>query len=107
RGRGIVQLDQGKWDYRHQVLAQKYLRPWQLFLAVKWLEIRFHVTPHWLWSMLRRGTRMHGRQRRWVFRHIAVVWLAEVVEFLLGTSFARSAASLTEREGARGPTGSS
>ncbi len=27
RGRGLVQPDQAKWDYRHQVLAQKALRP--------------------------------------------------------------------------------
>src|SRR3954469_13770287 len=29
RGRGIVQPDQEQWDYRHQVLAQDKLRPWQ------------------------------------------------------------------------------
>jgi len=23
RGRGVVQLDRSKWDYRHQILAQK------------------------------------------------------------------------------------
>ena len=27
RGRGVVQLDQAKWDYRHQILAQKHLAP--------------------------------------------------------------------------------
>ena len=27
RGRGVVQLDRAKWDYRHQILAQKHLRP--------------------------------------------------------------------------------
>ena len=60
RGRRVVQPDQAKWDYRHQVLAQKHLRPWQLFLAVKWLELRFHLTPGRLWSMLRGGTGRGG-----------------------------------------------
>ncbi len=33
RYRKIVQLDQSKWDYRHQIFEQKHLRPWQLLLA--------------------------------------------------------------------------
>ena len=98
RGRGIVQLDQSKWDYRHQVLAQKHLRPWQLFLAVKWLELRFHLTPGRLWSMLRDRDRMRRRQRSWVYRHIALVWLAEVLEFLFRTSFARRPVTLAGRD---------
>ncbi len=57
-GRRVVQLDQSKWDYRHQILAQKHLRPWQLFLAAKWLELRFHLTPGRLWSMLAGGDRI-------------------------------------------------
>ena len=63
QGRRVVQPDQAKWDYRHQVLAQKHLRPWQLFLAVKWLELRFHLTPGRLWSLLGGGDRFRRRQR--------------------------------------------
>jgi anaerobic magnesium-protoporphyrin IX monomethyl ester cyclase len=85
-GRRIVQLDQAKWDYRHQILAQKHLQPWQLFLAVKWLEIRFHLTPGRIGSILGGGDRSERSQRWWVFRHIAVVWLAEVFEFVFRTS---------------------
>jgi anaerobic magnesium-protoporphyrin IX monomethyl ester cyclase len=98
RGRGVIQPDQAKWDYRHQILAQKHLRPWQLFLAVKSLELRFHLTPRRLGSMLRGGDRLRRHQRRWVFRHIGLVWLAEVVEFVLGTSFARESVTLAELE---------
>jgi anaerobic magnesium-protoporphyrin IX monomethyl ester cyclase len=29
--RPVVQEELGRWDYRHQVLAQRRLRPWQLF----------------------------------------------------------------------------
>jgi anaerobic magnesium-protoporphyrin IX monomethyl ester cyclase len=31
--REVVEPDQTKWDYRHQVLGQRHLRPWQLFLG--------------------------------------------------------------------------
>ena len=105
RGRRVVQPDQSKWDYRHQVLSQRHLRPWQLFLAAKWLELRFHLTPGRLWSMLGGGDRSSRRQRRWVFRHISIVWLAEVFEFLFGTSFAKKAVTLAELEGPRRPSG--
>jgi anaerobic magnesium-protoporphyrin IX monomethyl ester cyclase len=101
RGRGIVQLDQAKWDYRHQVLAQKHLRPWQLFLAVKWLELRFHLTPRRLWSLVRGRDRLRRRQRLWVFRQIGSVWLAEVVEFWRGTTFSRAPVTLGELEAPR------
>src|SRR5262249_4894428 len=37
----LIEPDQRKWDYRHQVLAQKHLKPWQLFARVKWLELWF------------------------------------------------------------------
>lgn len=82
RNREIVEPDQSKWDYRHQVLAQERLSPRQLFLAVKWLELRFHLRPGRLWSLLWDRDRARRRQRRWVFRHIGLVWLAEVFEFL-------------------------
>jgi len=103
-GRRVVQLDQAKWDYRHQILAQEHLRPWQLFLAAKWLELRFHLTPRRLWSMIAGGDRSGRRQRRWVFRHVSVVWLAEVVEFLLGTSFADGPATFAEAGGPDRPS---
>jgi anaerobic magnesium-protoporphyrin IX monomethyl ester cyclase len=98
RGREIVQPDQSKWDYRHQVLAQESLRPWQLFLAVKWLELRFHLRLRRLWSLLREGDRLRRRQRSWMYRHIALVWLAEVFEFLFRTSFAMRPVTLAERD---------
>jgi anaerobic magnesium-protoporphyrin IX monomethyl ester cyclase len=99
RGRRVVQPDQSKWDYRHQVLAQQGLRPWQLFLAVKWLELRFHLTPRRLLGLLVGSDRLRRRQRRWVFRLIAAVWVAEFVEFVFGTIFARARVPSADGEG--------
>jgi anaerobic magnesium-protoporphyrin IX monomethyl ester cyclase len=82
-GRPVVEPDQARWDYRHQVLGQRRLRPWELFLAVKWLELRFHLTPRRLWALIRGGDRFGRRQRLWVHAHIGAVWVAEVVEFVL------------------------
>ncbi|HZN77658.1 MAG TPA: radical SAM protein [Micromonosporaceae bacterium] len=81
--RRVVESDQSRWDYRHQVLAERHLRPWQLFAAVKWLELRFHLRP----GRLRRLLLARDRQRRheawWNLRHTTMVWLMEIVEFAL------------------------
>ncbi len=78
----VVEPDLGKWDYRHQVLAQRHLRPWQLFLWVKWLELWFHLRPGRLWALWRERDRFRRRQILWVVLHIGLVWLGEIVEFV-------------------------
>ena len=51
KGHPLVHDDLSKWDYRHQVLAQKHLSPWKIFLAVKWLELRVHARARRLWAI--------------------------------------------------------
>jgi anaerobic magnesium-protoporphyrin IX monomethyl ester cyclase len=80
--REVVELDQTKWDYRHQVLGQKHLRTWQLFLWVKWIELWFHLRPRRLWAILSTRENFLRRQLLWVLLHIGQVWVGEVVEFL-------------------------
>jgi anaerobic magnesium-protoporphyrin IX monomethyl ester cyclase len=82
RRRGLVEPDQRKWDYRHQVLAQKHLTPRQLFAWVKWLELWFHLRPSRLWAILRTRDSFRRRQLLWVMRHSGMVWVGEVLEFL-------------------------
>jgi anaerobic magnesium-protoporphyrin IX monomethyl ester cyclase len=80
--RHAVEPDQRKWDYRHQVLGQKYLKPWQLFAWVKWTELWFHLRPKRLWSILQTRNSFRRRQFLWVFLHTGMVWLGEILEFL-------------------------
>jgi anaerobic magnesium-protoporphyrin IX monomethyl ester cyclase len=87
RDRPTVQRDQQKWDYRHQVLDQKRLKPWQLFLAVKWLELVFHLHPARLLKTTYFRDRFTRRQLNWSLLHISLVWLAEVYEFIFATRF--------------------
>lgn len=97
-GRPVVEPDQARWDYRHQVLGQRRLRPWRLFLQVKSLELRFHLTPRRVWSLLRGGDPFGRRQRLWVHVHIGLVWMAEVVEFVIrGFAAGRRGRSEPER----------
>ena len=43
--REVIQLDQRKWDYKHQVLGTRYLKPWQVLLWVKWIECVMQLRP--------------------------------------------------------------
>jgi len=78
-----------KWDYRHQVLGQKWMTRRQIFVAVKWMELRFHLRPRKMWSILRTRDPFMRRQLLWTLRHCGAVWLAEVAEFLLPRRRAR------------------
>jgi anaerobic magnesium-protoporphyrin IX monomethyl ester cyclase len=78
----VVESDQTKWDYRHQVLGQTHLRPWQLFWRVKWLELWFHLRPRRLWAILRTRDPFQRRQLLWVMLHIGQVWVGEVLGFV-------------------------
>ena len=80
--RRIVQPDQRRWDYRHQVLEQPNLKPWQLFAGVKWLELRFHLRVTKLRDLLFARNRFNRRQVMWGLSHTGLVWLAEIGEFL-------------------------
>jgi len=81
--RPLVDADQAKWDYRHQVLGERRLSRWQLFALVKALELAFHLRPRALGRLLLEGRgRRLRRQRWWTLLHIAAVWLGEVAEFI-------------------------
>jgi anaerobic magnesium-protoporphyrin IX monomethyl ester cyclase len=78
----VVQPDPVKWDYRHQLLGSRHLRPWQVFALVKWMELRIHLRPRALWRILRHPDADLRRYLRWCFVFSARVWLYEVAEFL-------------------------
>jgi anaerobic magnesium-protoporphyrin IX monomethyl ester cyclase len=88
-GRGVVQEDQRRWDYRHQVLEQAHLTPWQLFAAVKLLELHFHLRPSRLRRVLFAGDRARRTEAWWTMRHTTMVWLMEIVEFVRHVRFAK------------------
>jgi anaerobic magnesium-protoporphyrin IX monomethyl ester cyclase len=80
-GREIVEPDQRKWDYRHQVLAQRSMSRLGLFARVKWLELRFHLRPRRILRILTERDGLRRRQMLWTSLHIGLVWMAEIGEF--------------------------
>lgn len=85
-GRAVVQPDLSKWDYRHQILAQPHLSPWKMFMAVKWLELRFHARPGRLWHIHKTKDNFLRRQLRWSFIHTGLVWFIEILLWMLRSS---------------------
>ena len=47
--RRVIQLDQSKWDYKHQVLETRHMPPWRIFVWVKLIEIVLQTRPKALW----------------------------------------------------------
>ena len=83
----VIQTDLDKWSYRNQVLATRYLKPFELFLGVKLTEILFHLRLRALKRFV------FGKDQRYlqIMRHsmwvgIKVI-LAEIFEFMFETKF--------------------
>jgi anaerobic magnesium-protoporphyrin IX monomethyl ester cyclase len=80
--REVVEHDRSKWDFRHQVLGTRLMKPWRLFLMVKLIELAFHLRPKHILRMLAHRDPDIRRQMRWCTRHAGDVWLAEIWEYL-------------------------
>ncbi len=91
--RQVIQLDQRKWDYKHQVLSTRFVKPWRVLLWAKWIEVAMHVRPRALWRLL--------THRDHTIRH-AMQWYYEiglrVLHFEIGNFLRR------ERRVKNGPT---
>src|SRR5882757_211121 len=45
KDRRVIQTDQSRWDYKHQVLATRHMAPWRLILWVKCIEAIVQLRP--------------------------------------------------------------
>ncbi len=95
-GRGVVQPDLGRWDYRHQVLATRHLRPWQVFAAVKLTEAALHLRPRALWRLVRHPDPETRRALCWCLVHAGRVWVGEILDFACRSRFSRQPRAVAE-----------
>ncbi len=81
RGREVIQKDQSKWDYKHQVLKTKALKPWQVLLWSKLTELVLQARPKALKRLffrdrgLRHAQRWYTQMGRRVWPHELFGWL--------------------------------
>jgi anaerobic magnesium-protoporphyrin IX monomethyl ester cyclase len=92
----IILTDQRKWDYKHQVLATKYLKPWMVILYVKLIEVIMQTRPS---SVIRLFFHKEARLRsamRWYTNIGRRVWLWELYQFFFVTKLEKAKPKLKE-----------
>ncbi len=82
KDRAIIQLDQKRWDYKHQVLASRHMPAWRSFLWVKLIEVLVQTRPRALFRTYLHPDRAARHGMRWYARIGRRVWLHEFWTFL-------------------------
>ena len=80
--RKVIQTDQGKWDYKHQVLATRHVPPWRVFLWVKAIEFILQARPKAIWRLWTLKDPKIRHAQRWYYQMGRRVWFHEVLGFL-------------------------
>ena len=94
--REIVQPDQTKWDYKHQVLAMTHMPPWRLFLWVKFIEAVVQLRPRALRRFLWNPDRKIRHAIRWYYRMGRRVWFHEMFGFFFRDKTKAAGNTVTE-----------
>jgi len=92
----IILTDQRKWDYKHQVLNTKYLKPWMVILYVKLIEVIMQARPKAVFRLF-----FHKEQRlrsamRWYTNIGRRVWLWELYQFFFVTKLSKQKIQLKD-----------
>jgi anaerobic magnesium-protoporphyrin IX monomethyl ester cyclase len=79
--REVIQTDQTKWDYKHQVLATRHVPPWRVFLWVKAIEIMMQARPKALWRLWTQKDKKIRHAQFWYYHMGRRVWFHEMFGF--------------------------
>jgi len=79
--RRVIQTDQRKWDYKHQVLATRHLPPWRVLFWVKFIEAVMQLRPQALLRVLAHPEPAFREAMRWYYRIGRKVWPYELWNF--------------------------
>lgn len=80
--RQIIQTDQQKWDYKHQVLSTRHMPPWQVLMWVKFIEAVMQLRPRSLQRVMAHHDLAIRDAMRWYYRIGRRVWPYEIGNFL-------------------------
>jgi anaerobic magnesium-protoporphyrin IX monomethyl ester cyclase len=98
--RKVIQVDQGKWDYKHQVLATRHVPPWRVFLWVKLIELVLQTRPRAIWRLFTLKDAKIRHAQRWYYQMGRRVWFHEVIGFFVRDRRLKSGPSVEEFWGA-------
>ncbi len=77
----IIESNQEKWDYKHQVLSTKNIKPWVVILLVKFIEVIMQSRPKALKRLLFHKDKGLRRAMRWYYKIGRRVWIKELFSF--------------------------
>jgi anaerobic magnesium-protoporphyrin IX monomethyl ester cyclase len=79
--RAVIQENRERWDYKHQVLATRYLAPWQVLAWVKLTEVVLQARPRAIWRTFFQPDRELRDAMQWYTRMGRRVWPFELANF--------------------------
>lgn len=81
----VILTDTRQWDYKHQVLALRHLKPWAVILLVKLIEVILQARPAaWRRLFFHRDKRLR-KAMAWYTRIGRRVWLWELGQFFFAS----------------------
>lgn len=78
----IIQLDQRKWDYKHQIIKTAQLRPFLVIFYVKLIEVIMQSRPKAIWRLLFHPDPRLRHAMMWYTKIGRRVWFHEWWQFL-------------------------
>jgi len=85
----IIQLNQSKWDYKHQIMETPHVKPWMVILLVKSIEVIMQVRPKALARWLFHRDRRIRKAMFWYNNIGKRVWFHELYSFFFKTRLAK------------------
>jgi anaerobic magnesium-protoporphyrin IX monomethyl ester cyclase len=79
--RQVIQTDQRRWDYKHQVLATRNMPPWRVLAWVKFIEMVLQCRPKALYRTYLQRDRRLRHAMQWYSRMGRRVWPYEIFKF--------------------------
>jgi anaerobic magnesium-protoporphyrin IX monomethyl ester cyclase len=94
--RQVIQAEQQKWDYKHQVLSTRHMPPWRVLMWVKFIEAVMQLRPRSLWRVMAHHDLSIRDAMRWYYRIGRRVWFYEIWNFLFREKRQRDSLTLKE-----------
>jgi anaerobic magnesium-protoporphyrin IX monomethyl ester cyclase len=89
KNKEIILTDQRKWDYKHQVIATQFLKPWVVIIYVKLIELIMQTRPSAVMRLLFHKEARLRSAMRWYTRIGRRVWFWELYQFFFVTKLAK------------------
>ncbi len=92
----LILTDQRKWDYKHQVIKTRHLKPWVVILYVKLIEIILQTRPKALRRLFFHKDKRLRSAMRWYTRIGRRVWFWELYQFFFVTKLTKQKVTMKD-----------